>query len=238
MKNTIQLNIGIATLDGGTLTIPEIATALRRHGLVLTASRIVTGQWEGKEETTLACEAIPALPVCHHECRLAILSAVGELSRELRQTCIALAWPEGGGELCPPVSGQSFDPIFFHPADRVTFAEVPAKLDRDGAEKLVLALEYAEDMASEAASSLACTRQVIAEVHSKLLLHALPACDCLANVIDACLHNSLVSRDNGDRTGCDKYWRLGQDLQSNSDNLRAVLCPTIPARNPEITSGW
>lgn len=129
MKNSIQLNIGTATVDGQTLAIPEIATALRRHGLVLTLARVVTGQWEGKEETTLAVECLPALPVCHHECRLAITSAIGKLSKELRQTCIALAWPDGSGELCPPVSGQTFDPLFFHPADKVTFAEtagVPA----------------------------------------------------------------------------------------------------------------
>ena len=189
MKNTLQINIGTATVDGQTLTIQEIASALRRHGLVLTASRIVTGQWEGKEETTLAVECLPALPICHAECRLAIVSAIGKLARELRQTCIAIAWPDSTGELVPDVG--AFDPLFFHPADRVTYAEAAG----------------------------------------------VPACDCLANVMDACLHNSLVSRDNGDRTGCDKYWRLGQDLQSNADNLRAVICPT-PSRNPEITSGW
>ena len=114
MKNTIQLNIGLNTPDG-TVSVPAVATALRRHGLILTASRIATGQWEGKEETTLAVECLPALPVCHHECRLAITSAIGKLARELRQHCIALAWPDGGGELCPPVSGRSFDPEFFHP---------------------------------------------------------------------------------------------------------------------------
>ena len=140
MKNTIQLNIGTATLDGQTLTIPEISTALRRHGLVLTASRIVTGQWEGKEETTLAVECLPALPICHAECRLAIVSAIGKLARELRQTCIAIAWPDGSGELCPPVSGQSFDPLFFHPADRVTYAEAAGACDADK-EQLIAYLE-------------------------------------------------------------------------------------------------
>ena len=113
MKNTIQLNIGLNT-PTGTLTVPEVATALRRHGLILTSARIVTGQWEGKEETTLTCEAIPALPLCHNECRAAVAVGIAKLAAELRQTCIAVQWPEGHGELCPPVSGQSFNPDFFH----------------------------------------------------------------------------------------------------------------------------
>ena len=115
MKNTITLNIGTATNDGGNLTIPEIATALRRAGLVLTSARIVTGQWEGKEETTLVVECLPALPICHAECRAAVTVGIAKLARELRQTCIAVRWPEGHGELCPNVSGQPFNPDFFHP---------------------------------------------------------------------------------------------------------------------------
>ena len=120
MKNSIQLNIGTATHDGGELTVPEIATALRRHGLVLTACRVVVnGEWNGVPEEALAAECLPALPVCHAECRLAIASAIGKLARELRQTCIALLWPEGHGELCPPQSGMDFNPARFHPAEDI-----------------------------------------------------------------------------------------------------------------------
>lgn len=110
MKNTITLNIGLNT-PTGTLTVPEVATALRRHGLILTASRLAVGKWEGKEETTLAVECLPALPICHLACRAAIAVGIAKLARELRQTCIALQWPEGHGELCPNV--DKFDPSEF-----------------------------------------------------------------------------------------------------------------------------
>lgn len=110
MKNTITLNIGLNT-PTGTLTVPEVATALRRHGLILTASRLAVGRWEGKEEQTLAVECLPALPLCHNECRAAVTVGIAKLARELRQTCIAVQWPEGHGELCPNVG--KFDPAEF-----------------------------------------------------------------------------------------------------------------------------
>ena len=126
MKNTLQLNIGLNTNDGGTLAVGEAATAIRRAGLIITASRIVNGAWNGTPEQTLAVECLPALPICHGGCRLAILSAIGKLARELRQTCIALAWPEGHGELCPPQSGMEFDASLFHGVEAPT---VPLKAD-------------------------------------------------------------------------------------------------------------
>lgn len=195
MKNTFQINIGTRTNDGGKITIPEIATALRRHGLVLTACRIVTGIWEGVPEETLACECLPALPVCHAECRLAIATAIGKLARELRQTCIAVRWPEGHGELCPPVSGLDFSNEYFQGV------WIPA---------IIPALE------GEAAN--------------------VPACDCLSNVSDACNHLAQVAEDNGDIAATTKYLRAEHTLQSNADNLRAVICPTpapAPARTPD-----
>lgn len=231
MKNTIQLNIGLRTNDGGTLTVPEIAHALRRHGLVLTATRIVTGQWEGKEEQTLAVEAIPALPVCHHECRLAIVSAIGKLARELRQTCIALQWPDGGGELCPPVSGQAFDLAYFHPA---TAAEVTAcdclSNVIDGCKHLLAVAEDNDDspaivkyckLAHTLSANADNLRAVICPAPAPAVSLSKKAVKEICNA--ACNFPNGSTKDN-----------LLLTLLSNGIAPEGLLIPG----NPEVTSGW
>ena len=66
-----------------------------------------------------------------------------------------------------------------------------------------------------------------------------PACDCVANVIDALKHCATVSADNHDKYGEQEFNTCGAFLTSRADNLRAVIYPaSAPARNPEITSGW
>lgn len=115
MKNSLLLNIGLARNDERENTAESIGHALRDRGLILTASRIVTGEWQGRPETTLACEVLPALPLCHVSCRQAVGIQIGRLAEDLGQDCIALQWPEGNGELVPEIDGERFDPLFFHP---------------------------------------------------------------------------------------------------------------------------
>ena len=112
MKNSIAINIGLARKDGQENTVPTVAASLRHHGLILTHARIVRGEWQGKPECTLAVEALCALPLCHEECRLAVKVSVQRLAAELSQDCIAVQWPEGHGELIPPVA--EFDATCFH----------------------------------------------------------------------------------------------------------------------------
>lgn len=118
MKNTIQFNIGLARNDGKENTVPTVASSLRQHGFILTASRIVAGTWQGKPETTLAFEALAALPLCHAECVLAVGASIKRLALDLGQTCIAVQWPDGRGELVPNVG--KFDPKQFHAVAEVT----------------------------------------------------------------------------------------------------------------------
>lgn len=126
--NTIKLNIGLATQSGPALTVPEVIKALASKGLLVIQSRLALGEWQGIEEKTLAVECISPLPLCHHECRLAIACTVQHLAGELRQACIALQWPDGSGVLLPEVA--PFDPAFFHdPApDAVGAVELACRL--------------------------------------------------------------------------------------------------------------
>lgn len=113
MKNTLALNIGLSRNDGRENSAESIGHALRDRGFIVTASRIVDSEWQGKPETTLACDVLPALPLCHVSCRQAVKIQVERLAEELGQDCIATVWPEGHGELVPAIG--EFDPSLFHP---------------------------------------------------------------------------------------------------------------------------
>lgn len=235
MKNSIQLNIGTATLDGQTLTIPEIATSLRRAGLVLTSARIVTGQWEGKEEQTIACECIPALPICHAECRLAIASAIGKLARELRQTCIALAWPDGSGELCPPVSGQVFDPSRFHPAS--ASASVPAC---DCLSNVINACNHLAQVAEDNGDIAAVTKYLRADHILQSNADYLRAVIYPAPIPDRKFFESIAFDLKAVREHAENIKSSQACIKQEIDSLWERIYPLAvePARTPEITSGW
>ena len=177
MKNSIQLNIGTRT-PAGELTVPEVATALRRAGFVLTHSRTKESLYNGVPETCLAVEALCALPLCHVECKHAVAVTIARLAKDLRQECIAVRWPDGGAELIPNVG--AFDAQWWVDPREVETLPAPENT---------------------------------------------PACDCVANAIDACKHNAQVARDNGDTYCARKYDTCGAFLQSRADNLRAVICP-------------
>ena len=127
MKNTLKMNIGLARQDGGENTAKQTGDALRAAGFIVIASRLVTGAWEGKPETTLAIECFPSLPLCHHECRLAVYVAIERLARSLDQTCIAVEWSHGLQELIPPVA--EFDSSAF-------IQPLPDLTRKDGAESV------------------------------------------------------------------------------------------------------
>jgi ABC-type uncharacterized transport system YnjBCD permease subunit len=115
MKNSIQMNIGLTRQDGRENSTETVALALKHAGFILTACRIVTSEWQGTPERTLACEVLVSLPLCHAECRLAIGATVKRLATDLCQSCIAVKWPEGHGDLIPPVApfdGQYWKPVF------------------------------------------------------------------------------------------------------------------------------
>lgn len=113
------MNIGLARNDGReSNTVTTVAAALHQHGFILTASRIVRGEWQGVPETTLAFEALAALPLCHAECCLAVKVSIQRLASDLGQTCIACVWPDGRGELIPDVG--AFDANQFHPVAEIT----------------------------------------------------------------------------------------------------------------------
>ena len=180
MKNSIQLNIGTRT-PAGELTVPEVATALRRAGFVLTHSRVVESQYNGMPETCLAVEALCALPLCHAECRLAVSVTLAKLAKDLRQECVAVRWPDGGAELIPDTG--AFDAQWW--------------IDPRGEETV-------------------------------------PACDCVANVIGALKHRSLVSQDNEELREAIECACVGAFLRSRADDLRAVICPaSAPAPTPD-----
>ena len=236
MKNSIQLNIGTQTNDGGEITIPEVATSLRRQGLVIVAARIVTGQWEGKEEQTLTCECIPALPICHAGCRLAIASAIGKLARELRQTCIALAWPDGSGELCPPQSGMDFNPAWFHPASEA--ASVPAC---DCVTSVVDALKHRSQVLRDNGKIREATECYCAGTYLTAYADDLRAtiCPAPARTPERKFFESVARDLESLRSHAEEIGNTQACITQELDSILAFIRPlAIAPRTPEITSGW
>jgi hypothetical protein len=234
MKNSIQLNIGTKTVDGNVLTIPEISTAFRRQGLILTASRIVTGEWQGVEETTLAVECLPALPICHAECRLAIAVGIGKLAAELRQECIALQWPNGSGELCPNVG--PFKPQYFHPA-LAPVASVPA-CDADKAQfidylrsTLIPDLE-ASGMEATAEDFKTCVRFM----DSTTAPAKLPEITLPRPALESILRELECVEEQADEINS-ALKALRESSSLVHSRLLARLKSPAPGK-PEITSGW
>ena len=113
MKNKIELNIGLSGMDGRTVHPERVAWVLKECGFIITASRLCSGTWEGKPEQALALECLVALPLCHHECRLAVAVALRRVAENLMQSCVAVKWPWGVNELIPPVA--AFDPQYWQP---------------------------------------------------------------------------------------------------------------------------
>ena len=115
MKKQIELNIGLASNTGP--CAPHLILAdLRYRGFTVTASRVALGQWEGKSEATLVIESGYVLPLEYGESKTCIRAALGEIARRHHQDCIAIQWPDGTGELIPPVS--EFDPAYFHGVEK------------------------------------------------------------------------------------------------------------------------
>lgn len=234
MKNTITLNIGLNT-PTGTLTVPEVATALRRHGLILTASRLAVGRWEGKEEQTLAVECLPALPLCHNECRAAVAIGIGKLARELGQACVALQWPEGHGELHPNVG--KFDPAEF----KQVFT--PAPVVTCPVEAVISACKHQADIAEDndeplvrdnylyAAEFLRTNREALAAVIAPAPAPAPVAAACQVQAVISSLREMLDTFEDNAQYDDD-------DAEVIARAREALAAVITPARTSEVTSGW
>lgn len=111
MKTQLQINIGLNSGTGP--CAPHLLLAdLRHRGFIVSASRIALGEWEGKPEATLVVACSYVLPLEYAESRLCIRAALTEIARHHHQECVAITWPDGSGELIPPVA--EFDAGFFH----------------------------------------------------------------------------------------------------------------------------
>ena len=237
MKNSIQLNIGTRT-PAGELTIPEVATALRRAGFVLTHSRTKESLYNGVPETCLAVEALCALPLCHVECRHACAVVLAKLAHDLRQECIAVRWPDGGAELIPNTG--AFDARFWVDPRGVETVPAPG----DPVSLVIDACKHNAQVARDNGDTY-CAQEYDAcgaFLHSRA--DNLRAVICPAptpaptpdrRFFECVVHDLGNIRDIAEDIG-NAQARIIKEI----DSLLEIIHPLAGtvARNPEITSGW
>ena len=214
MKNTLQINIGLTTASNTSVGIHLLLQDLRAAGLYVINSRIALGCWQGVPECTLVAECLFAVPLCHPEAKCAVRASLARVAARHDQTCVAILWPDSTGELVPDVG--AFDPLFFHPADRVTFAETAGACDADKEQlfayltgTLIPDLEASGDEAT-AEDFKTCIR---------FMSHPSPARDKIERI----QHELNYAEEMADNIAC------------SLDNLKKSIAIV---RNPEITSGW
>jgi len=113
-RNTITLNIGLTDSIGEPVPIHKAIAALQLRGFAVINSRVACGTWQGVIEYTLVVECAFALPCERIESILASKAAVFRLTMDLGQTCIAIRWQDGCGELVPQQIGTPFDTASFY----------------------------------------------------------------------------------------------------------------------------
>jgi hypothetical protein len=113
MKNALELNIGLDSARLGHIPAETAQGLITLHGFRVHASRVVTGEWEGKPESTLVLLVSPPCEAASPSCRAMIRAKLQGAARQLGQDCIAVRWPEGTGELVPPCA-YAFNPALFH----------------------------------------------------------------------------------------------------------------------------
>lgn len=105
----IEVNIGLATNDGGTITVAQAIEAVQRAGFIVAAHRVVYAQHAFGGEDTLVAKLLDTKPSgWHQEFRLHLVA------KELRQDAIAVLLQVG--KLVGPHAERwgGFDPAYFH----------------------------------------------------------------------------------------------------------------------------
>lgn len=106
----LEVNVGLSTNDGGTVSVTQAIAALQRRGFVVVAQRVVCARHaKGSEDTLVARLLLPKQPGT-------ALTRLYFVAKDLRQDAIAVMWSDAAGILVGPRASEwgSFDPYYFH----------------------------------------------------------------------------------------------------------------------------